>query len=1343
MLSVATACIYDDVYSPVNESNALQFRIISGADSKISYQSQYKTVFAQGDQIGCVVASKSGEDFTFVENIQWTYKELDGAAGGVLMLGQSTSISPVEDQTMAGQGFVELTDGSMNYAFFFYYPYSSDVTSGTWTSRRVGVNVDQSSEDNLYASDFLWTRYVLDQKTQEDITSGNANYPVYLTFEKKTAVLDIHCEKEREQDGTYNSVITDPSIEIDGNNNTVVIGAPFDLSAGLYGTSDLTTQNQASFKPYKISDKTTESVYRMHMTPQTMKEWGLKVKVNVGTDAQKDTTVALQDQFTNLEEGKLYIIHIAPKGNGHIQIVDWLQGGYGQLVPEDNVETAGPHVTRVLNETRANASIAATRIIARPGETVVIEGVNFDLVNAVKIVPVPDDPSVEVQAVEAVIAVSDDGKTITFEFPDFEGDWYDGEIVLVTKAYADVAANSEMKAGDYELPVPDFVVSRNGLTLTLTGTDLDLALASMGGSVTRPDEAQTNVTYNDGTMTMSLAKFVHSVTLSTSYGKSATVEYDYTPVFESFDKQTVTPGEQLTITGRNLDLVNCVVFEDNVEDNVVYTRGTPHLEGIGETLTVTVPPGSKTGILTFRREDWGESVKTAQLTVNELSGSEEIIWEYVSPYHNPQTEEERKNYDSYQIAQQGKDHAVTQYDGYVLPSWTADQSTDVAHSYDWTGVSEGDLLVICVDRNANWLDWEFDVKYGNSTILHAVNTSGVVIPMTADMIDSFKTNGLSIDVAGTEGSDEGRVCRVDKIAVMKQPAVHPVPALTNYWRDGSSVIFEGTDLNLIDAVYLGGNMIYVDRLSDTQIRINDGSALGMDGTLRFVSTYGDEVSLKYEFYPEVTRVTDESGNAITTMVPGQRIFIEGDNLDLVNLVSFNESGQYVRVTPTIGNTDTVLELVVPAGAQGSNEISLRDVTNQYRDTYAITVNPLEGTETVVYGDGSQEFDWSTLAAGDCMLFYVTPPSENWYDWSFTLNTVTYKNSTGAVIVLDQDSVNYLKENKFNSSDITLANCTLAKVVVLSKSSGNETPQPTVTYVAGFKPGGTTSVTGSDLDQVAYVTVPGPNGTTLRIEKNQLNVNNEKTSMTFTLPETTCSGTMCFYDSSDILVSSGSFNVVEPVFVSFSNNSVNVGESLTINGNDLDLVRSITFGGEVTVDVATDNPSAITVTVPSGAQTGSLKLNLANGSYVETESLTIGSGSQGGGEEPDNPGTGEETVVWAGSAIATWGNWAVNLSTQCDWTQINPSTHNITIKVYFKYEEIQHDSQSPYLRLYNAWNQEVQDYEVAVDDTECEMSITSEEYSKLVIANGGKGFMIGGHKVNINKVTMIVTENQQN
>lgn len=1091
MLS-SVSCIFDE-YDDVDpsDSGSLQFRIISSVDTKISYPSEYETIFTHGDEVGCVIASKNEEDYTFVENIKWTYKQGDNS--GVLMLAENSGkIQAVSDQEKAEQGYVELTDQSMNYAFFFYYPYSDSVNS---LSHVVSASTDQSDADALYASDFIWTNYVLDQRTKtENITSSNANYPVNLTFEKKMAVIDIHCE------GDASNTVTSPKIQIGTSgtsigSNTIYTQSGFNLSTGSYdftsNTAVFPNSETGLLTPYLWSgtEESKEKIYRLNVIPQTFRNWSLVVTLNSSDMAP----IPLEDKLTQLEEGKLYILHIAPAGNGSVEIVDWDSGAFGDLVPEDEVEVVGPHVTRIDNASRTNANLSATEIIARPGEQITITGQNLNLIG--KLI---------VHEEEVPVEATDEGKKITFTFPEFTDvdDWIDGDIVMVTGTeYADVAVGTELPAGTYVLPTPKVTeVVREGVDITLKGTDLDLATSGFGGSVVR-GETVVDVELVDGDLKLGLASCDDLIELRTSYTDTEADDYvankvplNYTPVCTELQPASVSPGDQLVLVGENLDLVNCVVYEDGGADDIVYARGTPYLSGTGETLTVMVPPGAKTGAIRLRTCFYS-NVNTPSLTVTEIPGVETVIWNYESPYHNPETDEDKNNFQNHQREQEGKEHTVTHEANYVLQPSTSENSTETAHKFDWSTVKAGDILVVCVDRNENWNDWQYVVKSGNEVLNQsASNTTGIRITLTAEMISDITENGLTISMPGYS---DASTCRVDKIAVWKQPLV---PAITEITRTGSDMIITGTNFDYVETLSLNGCSL----TKDTHYTVNSDEQITIDLNSDFDNQYkkltgnvvlNGSVQKDYDHVPKAT-ISDDASKLV-----GETITLKGTNLDLVeNVVFVKADGTAVNGTIDT-ETQTQIQIVVqiPEGAVTGN---------------------------------------------------------------ITLDCIDYANTQ---VVVGQ-----------------------AKIT-------------RVEWVDGFKPGSTTTVHGTYLDRIAYATVPGPDGSTLKIDNLAVSGNDR----TFTLPETTCDGVMKFYSSSDVLISQGDFQTTKPSNISFANSTVPVGSLLTINGNDLDLVKSITFGGDKTVDNFTKNgTNQIVVTVPEGAESGTLKLNLANGTYVETPELTV-------------------------------------------------------------------------------------------------------------------------------------------
>lgn len=1123
MLS-AVSCIYDEYEDDPTSSGSLQFRIISSVDTKVSYPSEYKTIFTADDEIGCVVASKTEENYTYVENVKWTYKKLDGSSSGVLMLSSSSKIKPVSDQAKAEQGYVELTDAEMNYAFFFYYPYSPSVNS---LDHVVSASTDQSAG----ISDFIWTNYVLDQRTKtENITSANANYPVNLTFEKKMAVIDIHC------DGDDNNKVTSPQIQIGTSgtsigSNTIYTKSGFNLSTGSYdftsNTAVFPNDQTGLLTPYLWSgtEESTDKIYRMHVIPQTFNDWSLVVSLNGTTH----NPITLEDKLTHLEEGKLYILHIAPAGNGSVEIVDWNSGAFGDLVPEDDVEVVGPVVGRIDNAHRTNANLSAKNIIARPGEQITLTGQNLNLIG--KLI---------VHGVEVSVEATDDGKNITFTFPAFADvdDWSDGDIVMVTGAeYADVPVGTKSIAGTYILPAPKVTeVIREGTDITLKGTDLDLATSGSGGSILR-GETLVDVELVDGDLKLSLplGEYNDKITLKTSYGKSSVVEYDYLPVFDSFDKQSVSVGSQLTINGTNLDLVHSITFVDNITVTEFESKSQ-------DTIILMVPEGARTGSLKLNLDN-DSYVETSELTIGEV----------------------------------------------------------------------------------------------------------VVDP----------------------------------------------PTITGHRREGSDIIFTGTGLDLVYAVYVNGGSVGFTLMSSTEIKVA-GTAAGFTGPIKVESENGVSDSYDYNFTPVTTRIADEYGNTITSMDPGKTIRVYGNNLDLANLLKFNNSsGQYVRIN-NLGNPSVeYVTVTVPAGASGSTSIQLRDVLGNDQGAYeGITVKALDGTETEVWNGSNVVYsDWNSVNVGDCMIVYVNP-SNNSSDWSFQLNGNTYTNSTGVMIQLDQTSLDYLRNNGgFQIGNISTNNCQVSRVTVLKKQAAGGLEPVFAQYSPNpVQAGHELVIYISNSDYIASVLFSGCSEyVTGRSESNReykVTVPNEAVTgrvtlkltdgSTMELPDLTITGSVVTPAISDI--SRSGWNAIyvdgsnlstetavtlngqsltlytnygldgnritiylntlqassdkiagtvtlngtvtkeydfKPSNISFDNTEVAVGETITIAGTNLDLVNKVIFTGGAYCEVTPGE--TLTFTVPEGAQTGQITLSCIDRvttTVTPDQTITItssGGGNQGGSE----------------------------------------------------------------------------------------------------------------------------------
>ena len=143
-----------------------------------------------------------------------------------------------------------------------------------------------------------------------------------------------------------------------------------------------------------------------------------------------------------------------------------------------------------------------------------------------------------------------------------------------------------------------------------------------------------------------------------------------------------------------------------------------------------------------------------------------------------------------------------------------------------------------------------------------------------------------------------------------------------------------------------------------------------------------------------------------------------------------------------------------------------------------------------------------------------------------------------------------------------------------------------------KAGSVLTIKGKDLDLVSGIDLPGAAGVEFETAAD----------ITLTMPDTATEGdaTLKMENGKSVTVA---FSLVKPAFASYSENPAAAGSNIVIGGTDLDLVRSVTFGGNLTVEVEATETEII-VAVPTTAETGVVKLNLANGTSIDCEPLTV-------------------------------------------------------------------------------------------------------------------------------------------
>lgn len=144
-----------------------------------------------------------------------------------------------------------------------------------------------------------------------------------------------------------------------------------------------------------------------------------------------------------------------------------------------------------------------------------------------------------------------------------------------------------------------------------------------------------------------------------------------------------------------------------------------------------------------------------------------------------------------------------------------------------------------------------------------------------------------------------------------------------------------------------------------------------------------------------------------------------------------------------------------------------------------------------------------------------------------------------------------------------------------------------------KNGAELTITGKDMNLITGIAFP-------KAAESKLN-KVETTKVTSTVPEDAQEGdiTLSLDNGKTVTVA---YTLVKPTVASCTPATITAGEKTIIKGTDLDLVKSITFPGDVemTVDDFKGTANAIAVTVPAACAGSGFKLNLKNGTTVNID-----------------------------------------------------------------------------------------------------------------------------------------------
>jgi hypothetical protein len=398
---------------------------------------------------------------------------------------------------------------------------------------------------------------------------------------------------------------------------------------------------------------------------------------------------------------------------------------------------------------------------------------------------------------------------------------------------------------------------------------------------------------------------------------------------------------------------------------------------------------------------------------------------------------------------------------------------------------------------------------------------------------------------------------------------------------GGVLRFLGSGMDKVTAVVIPGcdDITDIEVVSDTEIRVTVPQT-AQPGLVVLKTPKGD-ITTKTEL--TFTEPIALEAFAPAEVKPGSELTITGEYLNLIKEVIFADEVT-VPADEFVSQSRQEIKVIVPDSAQtgkfilsdgaeipnwiyseGELEVTLPSV-----EAPLDLVDKKPGDVIRVSGENFDLVKKVQMPNGDEVEFTMTASSEG-DELTFTLPDNV---SDGEITVLP-------------ASDVKVV---VATVVVATPSNVVAVP------AVNLRGGDMITLKGTNMDLVTDVTFPG-------VEEAVGLESQNSTEIKVLMPAAAISGDLQLNTNSG-KATAVSIATAKPENISYSAATVPAGEALTVKGINMDVVSAVVFSGNVEVTVSDATATAISLTVPTTAETGALLLKMANGESVEAPSLTI-------------------------------------------------------------------------------------------------------------------------------------------
>lgn len=403
---------------------------------------------------------------------------------------------------------------------------------------------------------------------------------------------------------------------------------------------------------------------------------------------------------------------------------------------------------------------------------------------------------------------------------------------------------------------------------------------------------------------------------------------------------------------------------------------------------------------------------------------------------------------------------------------------------------------------------------------------------------------------------------------------------------GGTLYLYGTNLDQIESVNLpGADPITAYEILqsgyNSKISIQVPAEKCEPGQIVLKTKKGGEITsvspITYREDIEITKFfVGSEGNMVGNV--GDVVTIKGDYLNLMHGVIFAGSDT-IKEAEFVGHDRYTIQVKIPAEAR-TGVITLTDTTKDgtsLETKEELTINTPEATP----------IKDRNIKAGEILSIKGTS-FDQIVSVKFegaTVNAADFKSQSVAEITVAVPA---------KATDGTFYVVTKSGIEVPVGNIITVVPTQLVATPNPVKNGAELTITGKDMDLITGIAFPNA-------AASQLN-KVETTKVTATVPEDAQEGdiTLSLANGKTVTVA---YTLVKPTVASCTPAAITAGEKTIIKGTDLDLVKSITFPGDVEQTVekfAAQNAQAIAVTVPAACAGTGFKLNLKNGTTIEVK-----------------------------------------------------------------------------------------------------------------------------------------------